>query len=79
MVASSLLLLLADEAPTPELLKVAPGLAFWTFVAFGLVMWILSKYAWPAITDAMETREDKNSRIHGPGRKSTGRGSSDSV
>ncbi len=54
-----LLLLLADDTPTPSLLKVEPGLAFWTVVAFSLVFWILSKYAWPAITTAMETREEK--------------------
>ena len=59
MLATYILLLLAEDTPTPSLLKVEPGLAFWTVVAFGLVFFILSKYAWPAITGAMETREEK--------------------
>ncbi len=56
---ATFLLLLAEDTPTPLLLKVEPGLAFWTVVAFGIVFFILSKYAWPAITTAMETREEK--------------------
>ena len=59
MIASTLLWRLAEDTPTPQLLKVELGLAVWTVVAFGIVMFILSKYAWPAITSAMETREDK--------------------
>ena len=56
---ATFLIVLAQETPTPSLLRVEPGLAFWTVVAFLIVFWILSKYAWPAITSAMETREDK--------------------
>ena len=59
MIASTLLWLLADDPPTPQLLKVEPGLAIWTVIAFGLVWFILWKYAWPAIMSAMETREEK--------------------
>ena len=59
MLATYILLLLAEDTPTPSILKVEPGLAIWTLIAFGLVFWILSKYAWPAITTAMETREEK--------------------
>ncbi|MEM8487488.1 MAG: F0F1 ATP synthase subunit B [Bacteroidota bacterium] len=59
MLATYILLLLAEDTPTPSLLKVEPGLAFWTVVAFGIAFGILYKYAWPAITTAMETREEK--------------------
>lgn len=48
--------LLADE-PTPALLKVDPGLAFWTLVTFLLVLFLLSRFAWPTIAQALETRE----------------------
>ncbi len=59
MVATFFLGLLADETPTPSILQVEPGLAIWTLITFGLVLFILWRYAWPAITEAMETRETK--------------------
>ncbi len=48
--------LLADE-PTPLLLRVDPGLAFWTVLTFGLVLFLLSRFAWPTISKALEARE----------------------
>ena len=51
--------LLADETPIPDLLKVEPGLAFWTLFTFGTVLFILSRTAWPAITGALASRETK--------------------
>ena len=59
MLATYLILLLAEDTPTPSILSVEPGLAIWTLVAFTLVFLILRRYAWPAITEAMETREEK--------------------
>ena len=59
MLATYIILLLAQDTPTPSILAVEPGLALWTLVAFSLVFLILRKYAWPAITEAMETREEK--------------------
>jgi F-type H+-transporting ATPase subunit b len=32
------------------------GLMIWTLIAFGISMWILKKYAFPAIGDALEKR-----------------------
>ena len=59
MLATFLILLLAEDTPTPSLLSVEPGLAIWTVIAFGIVFFILTRFAWPAITGAMETREEK--------------------
>jgi F-type H+-transporting ATPase subunit b len=39
------------------LLQPAAGLLFWTFVAFIIVFFILSKYAWPAIIKGLNERE----------------------
>jgi F-type H+-transporting ATPase subunit b len=58
-IATSLAAWFAQEIPTPDLLKVEPGLAFWTFIAFGAVVFILWRFAWPPILEAMETREEK--------------------
>lgn len=33
------------------------SLIFWEFVSFGILLWVLYKYAWPPILEAMETRE----------------------
>lgn len=58
---SQLLFLMAvaqtPEAPTPSLLEPNLGLVFWTAVTFGIVLFILWKYAWGPITEALETRE----------------------
>lgn len=35
------------------------SLIFWEFVSFGILLWVLYKYAWPPILEAMETRERK--------------------
>jgi F-type H+-transporting ATPase subunit b len=32
------------------------GLMIWTLIAFGVSMWVLKKYAFPAISDALEKR-----------------------
>ena len=59
ILATALVALLAEDTPTPDLLKVEFGLAFWTLVAFLAVVAILWKFAWPTILEAMETREEK--------------------
>ncbi len=33
------------------------GLVIWMTLAFGILLWVLAKYAWPAITDALSERE----------------------
>ena len=33
------------------------GLVIWMTIAFGILLWILAKFAWPAITDALAERE----------------------
>ena len=59
MIAFIMLLAAAgDGDPTPALLAVEPGLAIWTLIIFSLVLLILSRTAWPAITSALDTRED---------------------
>lgn len=40
-----------------ELLLPALGLIFWTLVAFGIVFFILKKYAWSAILKGLNERE----------------------
>lgn len=52
------LLLLVQDPPTPDLLQVNPGLAIWTLIAFGLVVFLLGRFAWPAVAGALEERED---------------------
>jgi F-type H+-transporting ATPase subunit b len=47
------------EPPTPNLLEPNVGLVFWTAVVFLAVLWILWKYAWGPITDALEEREER--------------------
>lgn len=54
----TVLLLLLDDYPTPDLLQVNPGLAIWTLVAFTTVVFLLGRFAWPAIAGALEERED---------------------
>lgn len=48
----------APEAPTPDLLAPNLGLVFWTAVTFGIVLFLLWKYAWGPITEALEEREE---------------------
>jgi len=33
------------------------GLVIWMTIAFGILLWVLAKYAWPAIMDALSERE----------------------
>ncbi|MDO9511333.1 MAG: F0F1 ATP synthase subunit B [Bacteroidales bacterium] len=40
-----------------ELVKPAIGLLFWMLISFGALLFILSKFAWPAITKALKERE----------------------
>jgi F-type H+-transporting ATPase subunit b len=46
-----------SEGPAP--LAVDPDLAIWTVVVFLLLFFILSKFAWPQISAALEERERK--------------------
>ena len=40
-----------------NLLNPDPGLIIWTLIAFGIVVFILRKYAWNPILTALDTRE----------------------
>ncbi len=40
-----------------ELLTPDPGLIIWTLLAFGIVFFILAKFAWPAIIKGLKERE----------------------
>ena len=40
-----------------DLLTPSFGLIIWTLLAFGIVFWILKKFAWPAITKGLKDRE----------------------
>ena len=41
-----------------ELVKPAIGLVFWMFVSFGIVLFILKKFAWKPILEMIKERED---------------------
>ncbi len=41
-----------------ELVNPGIGLIFWMTLAFGVVVFILKKFAWPAITNALAEREE---------------------
>ena len=43
------------------LLKIEPGLIIWTFITFGLLLFILKKAAWKPLLDSLAKREE---RIH---------------
>jgi F-type H+-transporting ATPase subunit b len=47
----------ADEGLSP-LVKVVPGLMIWTFLAFGVSMLVLRKYAWPPISKILDERQE---------------------
>lgn len=53
------LILQEHEAPAGGggLMSVQVNLMFWTLVIFGLLFWILKKYAFPAILSSVEARE----------------------
>ena len=40
-----------------NLINVSPGLFIWSVVVFGIVFFILSKFAFPAISNALDERE----------------------
>ena len=40
-----------------DLLTPSFGLLMWTLLAFGIVFWILKKFAWPAIVQGLNDRE----------------------
>jgi len=40
-----------------DLLTPSFGLLIWTLLAFGIVFWILKKFAWPAIVKGLNDRE----------------------
>jgi len=40
-----------------DLLNPGPGLLIWTLLAFGIVFFILAKYAWPSIIQGLKERE----------------------
>ena len=35
------------------------SLIFWELISFGILFWVLKKYAWPPIIESLETRERK--------------------
>jgi F-type H+-transporting ATPase subunit b len=41
-----------------ELVNPGLGLIFWMTLAFGVVIFVLKKFAWPAITNALAEREE---------------------
>jgi F-type H+-transporting ATPase subunit b len=47
----------ADEESSNFLVSPNVGLMIWTLLAFLVAMWILRKYAWPAITEALDKRQ----------------------
>jgi F-type H+-transporting ATPase subunit b len=49
--------LLQEHAPTPGLMDIRVNLMFWTIVIFGILFWILKRYAYPVILEAVERRE----------------------
>jgi F-type H+-transporting ATPase subunit b len=44
-----------------NLLTLEPGLIIWTFLTFGLLLWILKAFAWKPLISMLEKREQ---RIH---------------
>lgn len=48
-----------------ELVNPGIGLIFWMSLAFGIVLWILAKYAWKPILKSLKEREDSiDSALH---------------
>jgi len=46
-----------EAAPSGGLMSIQINLVFWTLVIFGILFWILKKYAFPVILSAVEARE----------------------
>lgn len=52
-----------DEPPTlQKLFSLSADLGLWSLVVFGLLLFVLSKFAWPKMIAGLKKRED---RIHG--------------
>ena len=51
------LLVTAADSGGNFLVSPSVGLMIWTLLAFLVAMWILRKYAWPAITEALDKRQ----------------------
>jgi F-type H+-transporting ATPase subunit b len=47
----------AEEESSNFLVSPDVGLMIWTFLAFLVALFVLRKYAWPAITEALEKRQ----------------------
>lgn len=48
----------AGKSEQPSILKLKAELGIWTLVVFGLLLFILSKTAWPRILDGLKKREE---------------------
>ena len=57
MTNSLLFALLAAEGSGGGPLVVNGGLMIWTLIVFGLLLFVLKRYAWPAILGAVQARE----------------------
>jgi F-type H+-transporting ATPase subunit b len=53
----ALLLQEAEHAAPPGLMSIRLNVMLWTLVIFGLLFWLLKRYAYPAILSAVEARE----------------------
>jgi len=63
MFAAWLAILAAEGAEGPKSpFEVNPGLIIWTWIVFIALFLVLRKYAWPAIVQATEEREQKIAR-----------------
>ena len=49
--------LLAQEGEKVDLLSPNPGVMFWTLIIFGVLLFILARYAFKPLTKAVEARE----------------------
>jgi F-type H+-transporting ATPase subunit b len=47
----------AEEESSNFLVSPNVGLMIWTLLAFLVAMWVLRKFAWPAITEALDKRQ----------------------
>src|SRR3954468_521591 len=47
----------AEDQSSNFLVSPNVGLMIWTLLAFLIAMWVLRKYAWPAITEALDKRQ----------------------
>jgi F-type H+-transporting ATPase subunit b len=48
----------AEEESSNFLVSPDIGLMIWTLLAFLVALWVLRKYAWPAITEALDKRQN---------------------